>query len=289
MTDLLELINTGSWDSHAWWVGLACWLVLTAVIWALLRFFRSNRWNKQHSHFYTALLAAIPAIIVVLSGMAFLGGGNSSAAVEQESSTRSFTSPVMLVADTADTPSFKCINTEQRQYSDSTRPKVIVEFDLQNMSGPASHRIIKGIDETIDEQALRCFRQVRFARIGADQQPGAINYAIPVEFKQLEQEFAGFDSSETAPVFMETENLPGKKLALRINTHDEPGMISGKLLHGDPKKPLPNADIVLKGTQTWTATDEEGEFHLYNLPSGMQQFNVNYLGHTIGRMQIRIN
>ncbi|MFH5884622.1 carboxypeptidase-like regulatory domain-containing protein [Halalkalibaculum sp. DA3122] len=285
---MFDLINTGSWGLQTFLQVFVLWMVLAAITWASLTFYKNRTWFTTHSNLRIALLVAIPATLLILSGMMFLGD-NISTPTKKSAQIRYITSPVMLVADTADTPSFECINTEQHQYSDSTRPKVIVQFDLQYRSGPESYRILKGIEGAIDEQALRCFRQIRLTQIGADQQSRRVNYAIPVEYEQLTQERTHFDNSENGPAFIETEKLPGKNLALQVNAHEKPGVISGKLLHGDPKKPLPNADIVLNGTQTWTVTDEEGEFYLDNLPSGLQQFDVNYLGHTIGHMQIRVN
>ncbi len=57
------------------------------------------------------------------------------------------------------------------------------------------------------------------------------------------------------------------------------GTIKGKVTDGDIKSPLPDANIILPGTQKGTSTDKDGNFTIKNVPAGSYTLQFSYVGY----------
>ncbi len=67
--------------------------------------------------------------------------------------------------------------------------------------------------------------------------------------------------------------------ALLFNAAAQTGSISGVVQAGDSGEPLPGANITLKPLHTGTTSDEDGVFHLSDIPPGEYTLVVHYLGY----------
>lgn len=56
------------------------------------------------------------------------------------------------------------------------------------------------------------------------------------------------------------------------------GSFAGTVIDGDFGDPLIGANVVLKGTLLGTSTDLEGRFRIDDIPTGIQTFEVSYIG-----------
>ena len=58
-----------------------------------------------------------------------------------------------------------------------------------------------------------------------------------------------------------------------------PGGVSGRVFDVESGQPIPNANIVIEETQWGTASGEEGNFLIQNLPEGQQNIRVSVIGY----------
>ncbi|MDZ7692568.1 MAG: carboxypeptidase-like regulatory domain-containing protein [Balneolaceae bacterium] len=281
MSSIFDYI--GSFNHGSFWFLLGIWLFLFIVAWLLLR--RYAELHTRLSQSLKVVLAALPATFfaAVIFLLSDASSTDSSPAAKNQPTIITRISPIILVADSSGAVTFRCAKNTQPAQNETIKDTILVQ--LPDSTGDTTEGIkVSGIDNnSLQKEAIRCLEQ---ATLADSSEVKTVQYPVPVAYKQAQPVLSVI---EQTPSFEETDNLPGKNLALRINASEEPGSVFGILLHGDPKKPLPNADIVVKGTNFWTSTNKDGEFHFDDLPPGLHQFNVNYLGHTIGTIKLNVN
>ncbi|MBN2104333.1 TonB-dependent receptor [bacterium] len=64
-------------------------------------------------------------------------------------------------------------------------------------------------------------------------------------------------------------------------THEQPvtGRVRGKVIDENTKKPLPAANIMIDDTELGTASDEQGEYEIKHVPSGIHQLRFMMMGY----------
>ncbi len=67
------------------------------------------------------------------------------------------------------------------------------------------------------------------------------------------------------------------------------GIITGKVIAGDIKTPLPGANIILKGTSLGAATDIYGAYKITNIPPGKYVLHVSYIGYESQSVNVELN
>jgi hypothetical protein len=77
--------------------------------------------------------------------------------------------------------------------------------------------------------------------------------------------------------------LPGALVA-----QDQLGAISGRVIDRDTQQPIPNAQVVIVGTQVGSVTDDRGEFRLTRVTPGTRQLRALRLGYQSATQNVTI-
>ncbi len=77
-------------------------------------------------------------------------------------------------------------------------------------------------------------------------------------------------------------------LAMPARAQDPPGQLIGTVVDHNAKKPLAGARVSIKDTQLNAITDNNGEFSLKDVPSGLQLLEVELIGYESRSAPVRI-
>lgn len=69
----------------------------------------------------------------------------------------------------------------------------------------------------------------------------------------------------------------------------ETGMIQGKVIDSDTKRPLEAANIILQGTNLGVSSAKDGSFHLRYVPAGSYVLKVSYVGYSMKALPIQVS
>lgn len=259
------------------------WLIFFSIAWVLIN--RDCVGKAGSFKFPKNINSVLPVTIIVAVFLLSSCKGDSGDTARNQHKIITHQSPVMLLADTTRGGPFRCIELNPQTRKTVVTDTLFVQVSGDSVAAKSFRKKVRQHPIAFQSAGKRCLSE---AGISADtaHSGASIFYAVPITYQRYA---TVINIDEQTPTFQETEKLPGKNLALQVKNDEEPGSLYGILMHGDPKRPLPNVKIVLTGTDTWSETNEDGEFYLDNLPSGIQQFEVNYLGHTIGIITMNIN
>ena len=68
----------------------------------------------------------------------------------------------------------------------------------------------------------------------------------------------------------------------------ETGIIQGKVIDADSKRPLEAANIVLQGMNLGTSSGKDGSFHLRQVPAGSHVLRISYVGYSPKLMAVQV-
>lgn len=96
----------------------------------------------------------------------------------------------------------------------------------------------------------------------------------------LEAALPGFSAWEASapPTAGETASV-----LIRMYDQSKYGRIAGKVLDAKTGKPLAGASVVLQGAELGAATDEQGEYLIFNVPPGKWRLAASFIGYQDGR------
>src|SRR5687768_17584515 len=77
--------------------------------------------------------------------------------------------------------------------------------------------------------------------------------------------------------------LPGALFA-----QDQLGAISGRVIDRDTQQPVPNAQVVIVGTQVGSLTNEQGEYRLTRVTAGSRQVRALRLGYQTATQTVMV-
>ncbi|MFA9192031.1 TonB-dependent receptor [Flavobacterium sp. FZUC8N2.13] len=76
---------------------------------------------------------------------------------------------------------------------------------------------------------------------------------------------------------------------LALAGYAQRGVISGKVLDGDDKMPLPGAMLLLEGMNKYTISDYNGRYEFLNVQEGSYTVKVSYIGYAAGSATVTVN
>src|SRR5262245_38780268 len=73
-----------------------------------------------------------------------------------------------------------------------------------------------------------------------------------------------------------------------IGAQTPTGVVTGRVIDGVTKAPLPGAEVTIDGTQLKTSTDRDGDFRIAGVPVGTKTVVITYLGRETTKATIEV-
>lgn len=143
--------------------------------------------------------------------------------------------------------------------------RVYIQFVVTEQGDVDDARVIRGIGGGADEEALRVVRQAKFSPGMQRGKPVRVQYSLPILFKLGESTRA------------EEPETMGSNMSISLNRNGD--IISGTVLDGRSNQPLAGANIILKGTNEGTTTNQDGKFTLRSDQANDAELAVSYIGY----------
>lgn len=161
--------------------------------------------------------------------------------------------------------------------------RVIVRFIVNEEGAVEDPQIMRGVSESLDQEALRVVKQAEFKPGMQRGQPVPVQYAIPIEFK-LPSATPGDESA----VSVETPTMEEADMNIKNLRITDNGTLSGTVISTRGDAPLPGANVVIEGTSKGASTNQDGEFVLRNLEKGTHNLAISYIGYGPAMTEVEI-
>ncbi|HLR33279.1 MAG TPA: TonB family protein, partial [Fodinibius sp.] len=162
--------------------------------------------------------------------------------------------------------------------------RVIVQFIVNKQGEVEEPKIMRGVSESLNQEALRVVKQAQFKPGGQRGQPVRVQYSLPIIFKQ-----SSSITKKEPKVDVETPKMEGSEMKIEDFHVLDNGTLSGKIISTRDNTPLPGANIVIEETSKGSSSDKNGEFSFnQNLEKGTYNLVVSYIGYDPITAEIKI-
>ncbi len=138
--------------------------------------------------------------------------------------------------------------------------KVWVQYIIERDGSVSDVKVLKGIDDLIDEEAVRVLESLpNFKPASQRGKTVRVKKAIPIQFKLDPEKKNPDDTPQGIITFEEVQDIESK---LKIDVSYVDGAWTGTVYDEDTGQAIPGANIVVAGTTQGTVSDLDGTFTL---------------------------
>ncbi|SMO72792.1 TonB family protein [Fodinibius sediminis] len=185
---------------------------------------------------------------------------------------------------------------EAREAGDQGR--VIIRFIVNEEGEVENPEIIRGVSESLDQEALRVVKQAKFKPGRQRGQPVRVQYSLPMIFRLAgsgdgsDEQSASSASDENEKrvnsldevavvgyTQLESPEVETSQMTLQDVKASKIGTLTGKVISTKDNTPLAGANVVIAGTSKGSSTDQNGKFSIPGLNQGTHSLTVSYVGY----------
>ncbi|MCW9706098.1 TonB family protein [Fodinibius salsisoli] len=175
------------------------------------------------------------------------------------------------------------INYPEEAHKAGTEGRVIVQFIVNEQGDVERPQVIKGVSESLDEEALRVVKQAKFKPGRQRGQAVRVQYSLPIVFRS-----SSTISKKEPKVDLETPKVDGATMKLQNVQANQNGTITGKVISAKDNAPLAGANVIMEGTSQGSSTDQNGKFSIQGLSKGTHNLTISYVGYQPSKGTITI-
>ncbi|WP_372636961.1 TonB family protein, partial [Fodinibius sp.] len=161
--------------------------------------------------------------------------------------------------------------------------RIIIRFIVNEEGTVEEPQIMRGVSESLDQEALRVVKQAQFKPGRQRGEPVPVQYSLPIIFK-LPPAAPGEESA----VSVKTPTMKEAAMNIKNLRITDNKTLSGTVISTREDAPLPGANILIEGTSKGTSTNQEGKFSLQNLEKGTHNLVISYIGYDPAMTEVKI-
>ncbi len=154
--------------------------------------------------------------------------------------------------------------------------RVFIQFIVNERGEVESPRVVRGIGGGADEEALRVVSQARFTPGMQRGRPVRVQYSLPITYR--------LSGSESTNATVENPMVNERKMTVQFNQYSD--RVTGRVLDIETRQPLGGANVTIKGSNTGSTTDMDGNFEISNIETENITLHFSYIGYESAELEL---